>query len=108
MKGLPVSYPRRVSVLTSLERASLPGADLVEKGLADLGMGVESAEAWLVLIGAPRLRELGLDVPAHPAACPEHELYFVLCDSHGDGAHSQYNALVARLVSFERALACAR
>jgi hypothetical protein len=33
----------------------LPGADLIERGLADLARGVESVESLLVSIGAPRL-----------------------------------------------------
>jgi hypothetical protein len=88
--------------------AGLPGADLVEKGLDDLAAGLWTAEAWLVLVGGPRLRGLGVAVPPSPAAHPEHELYAVLCVTHGRGAHSQYNALIRRLVSFERALTCAR
>src|SRR5438093_38199 len=34
----------------------LPGADLVEQGIADLAHGVESVPALLVSIGGPRLR----------------------------------------------------
>jgi hypothetical protein len=80
----------------------LPDADLVPAGLADLRRGVESEEALLVSIGAPRLTALGLDVAA-PFPSPEKRL------AHADphGAHSRYNALVARLVSFERAAECA-
>jgi hypothetical protein len=37
----------------------LPGADLVEAGIAELERGVESVEALLVSIGAPRLSRLG-------------------------------------------------
>ena len=37
---------------------------------------------------------------------PEHRLYDLLAATHGDGAHSQYNALIRRLVSFERAAEC--
>jgi hypothetical protein len=48
-----------------------------------------------------------VDVPAAVPA-PEHRLYAVLADANADSAHSQYNALVRRLVSFERALACGR
>src|SRR5436190_5236295 len=81
--------------------AELPGEDLVRRGIADLAAGVESTEALLVSIGAPRLRRLGLDVP-EPLPSPEHRLYEVLRAGHGDGAHSRYNALVRRLVSFER------
>ena len=82
--------------------SALPGSDLVERGLLDLERDVESIEALLVSIGAPRLRSLGLSVPsAIPRA--EGRLYRLLQREHGDGAHSRYNALVRRLVSFERA-----
>jgi hypothetical protein len=83
-------------------RDSLPGADLVQKGLADLARGETTAEALLVSIGAPRLAWLGIDVPA-PLPDPERRLYDLLAAGHGDAAHSRYNALVRRLVSFERA-----
>jgi hypothetical protein len=86
---------------------SLPGADLIESGLADLARGARTAPALLVAIGAPRLRELGVEVPPSPVAAPEHALYALLAESAGNAAHSQYNALIRRLVSFERALACA-
>ncbi len=84
----------------------LPGADLVEQGLRDLAAGVESVEALLVSIGAPRLSALGLDVPA-PLPAPEHRLYERLRAEQGDAAHGIYNALIRRLVSFERAAECA-
>ena len=85
---------------------ALPGGDLVERGLADLARGVMSAEALLVLVGAPRLRELGLAVPDAAVASPEHELYLLLEAEGFESAHSRYNALIRRLVSFERAAAC--
>lgn len=78
----------------------------MEEGLRDLAAGAESDAALLVAIGAPRLQRLGISVPRR--AQPEHRLYERLRATHGDGAHSRYNALVRRLVSFERALECAR
>ncbi|HEX8411179.1 MAG TPA: hypothetical protein VF883_20125 [Thermoanaerobaculia bacterium] len=84
---------------------ALPGADLIRDGLRDLANGVESVPALLVLIGAPRLRDLGYDVP-ETSGLPEHRLYDQLAAVHGDDAHSQYNALIRRLVSFERAAEC--
>ena len=87
---------------------SLPGADLIEQGLVDLAQGVESVAALLVAIGAPRLRSIGIDVPAHAVATPEHRLYDLLAREDPDSAHSRYNALVRRLVSFERAAAATR
>lgn len=86
--------------------AGLPGAELVEAGIADLERGVESVESLLVSIGARRLGRLGFDVPA-PIRSPEHRLYARLCADGADSAHSRYNALVRRLVSFERAAECA-
>lgn len=84
----------------------LPGSDLIEVGLRDLARGVESVPALLVSIGAPRLRRLGYAIPrAIPS--PEHRLYEVLRCADGDAAHARYNALIRRLVSFERAVACA-
>ena len=40
----------------------LPGHDLIAQGLDDLVAGAETAAALLVSIGAPRLRQLGLQV----------------------------------------------
>ena len=85
---------------------TLPGGDLVQRGVEDLAGGRESAEALLVSIGASRLRSVGIDLPT-PIAGPEHKLYLLLAREKGDGAHSAYNALIRRLVSFERAAACA-
>jgi hypothetical protein len=85
----------------------LPGAELVERGLADLDLGEESVESLLVSVGAPRLRRLGFAVDA-PFAEPEERLYLLLAREDGDDAHSRYNALVRRLVSFERAAESAR
>ena len=85
---------------------TLPGADLVEKGLADLDRGVESEEALLVSIGAPRLARLGYRLAA-PFPEAEHRLYRLLAREDADAAHSRYNALIRRLVSFERAAECA-
>jgi hypothetical protein len=86
--------------------ARLPGSDLVERGIADLLAGQETAEALLVSIGAPRLRSLGIKLPTAYDS-PEHRLYGLLAAERGDGAHSAYNALIRRLVSFERAAQCA-
>ncbi len=83
----------------------LPGADLVRQGLADLCAGRHTAEGLLVAIGGPRLRGLGLEVPVVAGA--EHALYDLLAKDEPDAAHSRYNALIRRLVSFERGLECA-
>ncbi len=86
--------------------ADLPGAELVERGLRDLAESRESVEALLVSIGATRLRALGLDVPPGLPE-PELRLYWLLASEDADSAHGRYNALVQRLVSYERAAECA-
>jgi hypothetical protein len=84
--------------------AAFPGGDLVAEGLADLESNRESPAAALVSIGAPRLRALGLSLPT-PIQDPERRLYALLAADDEDSAHGRYNALVRRLVSFERAAA---
>lgn len=86
---------------------ALPGAELVEQGLRDLDERAETVEALLVSLGAPALRALGL-VVHDPWISPELRLYRLLAEQYGDGAHARYNALLRRLVSFQRASACAR
>lgn len=87
---------------------ALPGGDLVRQGLSDLDRGLESVPALLVAIGAPRLRRIGLTVPDPTGDLPEHRLYRLLAETDPDSAHSRYNALIGRLVSFENAAECAR
>jgi hypothetical protein len=87
---------------TSPNPEALPGASLVQRGVADLSAGRESAEALLVSIGAPRLQSVGIELST-PIASPEHKLYLLLAREKGNAAHSAYNALIRRLVSFERA-----
>lgn len=83
----------------------LPGADLVAEGVRAHRRGETTAESLLVAIGAPRLKSLGHDLPEESALCerPEIELYLLLRERYGRDAHQRYNALVRRLVSYERA-----
>lgn len=85
----------------------LPGGDLIEKGIKDLNAGVESQQALLVAIGEPRLTRVGVLVPNHAFTFPELRLYENLSQPDPDAAHARYNALIRRLVSFERAAECA-
>lgn len=90
----------------SIADSQLPGADLVSKGLDDLFRQQVTVESLLVLIAGPNLRRLGIELPdTVPVAKPyEHALYTLLEETHLADAHSQYNALIRRLVSFERTL----
>ena len=84
---------------------SLPGQDLVEQGLADLARNRITDFSLLILIAAPRLRRLGLDIPERASSpCFEHQLYARLEERLGTAAHSHYNSLIRRIVSFARAL----
>ncbi|HYK91926.1 MAG TPA: hypothetical protein VE398_24380 [Acidobacteriota bacterium] len=87
---------------------SLPGHEFIRAGIEDLNQGIESVPALLVSIGAPRLRLLGLQIPDEVLPSPEHRLYDQLQRENSDAAHSRYNALIRRLVSFERAAECER
>ena len=93
-----------------VDTSGFPGAELVDVGLADLARGRETVESLLVRVGGPRLRGLGFDVPEEAPGVdfPEDRLYALLAAKHGNGAHSHYNALIRRLVSFERAATCVR
>jgi hypothetical protein len=84
---------------------SLPGEELVEAGLADLAQGRVSDSSLLVLIAAPRLRRLGLHIPEQLSPRPyEHQLYARLDERLGAAAHSHYNSLIRRIISYARSL----
>ena len=86
--------------------AVLPGEDLIEAGVDDLRNGRETFASLLVAIGSPRLKRLGLELPDDLPDNPEHRLYDLLAETDQDSAHSRYNALIRRLVSYERAAEC--
>ena len=83
----------------------LPGEELVEQGLSDLAQNRETDCSLLLLIAAPRLRRLGIQIPDQPSPVPyEHQLYARLDQRLGTAAHSYYNSLIRRIVSYARAL----
>jgi hypothetical protein len=84
--------------------SELPGVEIVRTGLRDLARREPTIDALLVSIASPRLRQLGIRVP-EVLPEPEDALFDRLEDMHGDGAHSRYNALIRRMVSFARAAA---
>ena len=87
---------------------ALPGNELIESGVEDLREGRETVAALLVAVGAPRLKSLGINLPDSLPENPEHRLYDLLEREGSDSAHSRYNALIRRLVSFERAAECVK
>jgi hypothetical protein len=83
----------------------LPGEDLVEQGLKDLGAGQITEHALLVLVASPRLQRLGIPIPKVSVPEPyEHRLYELLSKRLGNAAHSQYNSLLRRIDSYAHAL----
>ena len=84
----------------------LPGGEILEQGLHDLGAGVRSVSALLVLIAAPRLARRGIQIPRglSLSPLPEHELYDLLVAEQGPEAYRFYRSLLRRLVSLENAL----
>ena len=101
--GLPPEYLGYTEAMKRQDLAAFPGGDLIERGFRDLQAGRLTTSALLVLVGATRMRRLGLEIPEWP----ERQLYLTLEREQAEGAHSRYNALIRRLVSFERAAECA-
>ncbi len=85
---------------------AFPGGDLIERGLRDLADGRDTEEALLVSIGAARLKAAGVPVPDQRFENPERRLYELLAREDADSAHTRYNALIQRLVSFEDSAEC--
>ncbi len=79
---------------------SLPGADVVDRGLSDLALGVESVPAFLVSLAAPRLKREGVPLPSSVLPDPEWRCYRRLEEEHGDLAHARYRALIREVTSF--------
>ncbi len=90
----------------NIELDDLPNADLVRKGIDDLGRGVLSEEALLVIIASPRLRFLGMKIPSAPALTEDGEmaLYHKLVAEGRSDAYSYYNSLLRAIISFAQGL----
>lgn len=81
----------------------LPGADLVDAGLADLAAGKETVAALSVGQASFRLRREGVPVPSGAVPDADHRLYRRLAGTEGEGAHARYKALREQIVSFAEA-----
>jgi len=90
---------------SSHPEASLPGEELVRQGLSDLAENRVTDCSLLVLIAAAALKRLGIQIIEPPVSRPyEHALYSRLAERAGAVAHSQYNSLIRRIVSYLHAL----
>src|SRR5262245_39528056 len=86
---------------------AIPGADLLQRGLADLQACRITEHSLLVLVGEPRLKALDVTFPDWRPMFNgpvEHALYDLLALHYGNDAHSRYNSLVRRMNSFAHAL----
>jgi hypothetical protein len=78
---------------------SLPGAEIVDRGLDDLAAERTTRESLLVSLAAPRLRREGIPIGAVERD-PERRLYELLEQTEGDLAHGRYTAQLRRMASF--------
>jgi len=85
--------------------SELPGAEIVQSGIADANAGHLSIAALLVAIGAPRLVAAGLEIPKNLTTVdnPNVKLYNEINKTSHD-TYQEYNSLIRRLVSFEENL----
>lgn len=84
---------------------ALPGAEIVINGVADLAAGRRTVNAAATAMASARLRAAGLEVGRLAGdEPPAHQLYDLLAATEGDAAHSRYNAIARRVLSFARAL----
>lgn len=85
--------------VSELAELSLPGAEIVDRGLADLAAERTTEESLLVSIAGPRLRREGIAFGALEPD-PERRLYEMIERTAGDLAHARYTARVRRIASF--------
>ena len=78
---------------------SLPGAEIVDRGLADLAAERTTPESLLVSLAEPRLRREGVPIGGVEQD-PERRLYQLLAQTEGDLAHARYTAHLRQLASF--------
>jgi hypothetical protein len=84
----------------SFEHLGLPGGEIIDQGLADLAEEIDTPEALLVSLAAPRLRREGVSLPATVFDDPESRLYRSLAISSPGLAHARYLALLRQAASF--------
>ena len=80
--------------------SNLLGADLVAAGISTVERNEITTEGLLVAVATTRLRDIGLAIPEAADAIkePNLALYAAVCEA--GGGHSDYNALLQRVVSF--------
>ena len=90
-------------VTARVRSLDLPGAELVEPGFSDVAAGRETIEALLVASAVERFAEVGRPLSTIVPDDLSLRLYRLIEASVGDDqAHSHYNAIRRRLVSYLR------
>src|SRR5437867_11384441 len=88
-KKWKTSCERLIPMAAKAPEPTLPGEDLVQQGLADLAQDKLTDCSLLLLVAAPRLRSLGLDIPDRPTPTPYHHLLYERLEERlGTAAHS--------------------
>jgi hypothetical protein len=79
----------------------VPGWELVSVGLDDLASGRQTVAALLLASASQRLAAVGIELPGELQPDATMRLYeLVVAEVGEDAAHSRYNALRRRLLSF--------
>jgi hypothetical protein len=84
----------------SFEALRLPGGEIIDRGIADALAGIDSPEALLLAVAAPRLRREGVSLPRSLADDPESRLYRALSEASPGLAHARYLAYLRQATSF--------
>jgi len=91
----------------SFEALGLPGGEIVDRALAALAGGRETAESLLVSLAAPRLRREGVPI-GEVLEDPEERLYRLLARANPGLAYARYRAYLRQAASFADACRAAR
>lgn len=86
----------------------LPGAEIVDAGLADLAASRETVESLAIGEAAPRLRREGVPVPQGTPQDPSARLYRLLEQRNAELAHARFTSYLRQLASFADACAAVR
>ena len=102
MRGKGNTDERRPTPSLNAEEipANFPGADLIAAGIGAVKRNEITTEGLLIAVATTRLRDIGLAIPEAADAIkePNLALYAAVCEA--GGGHSDYNALIQRIVSF--------
>lgn len=84
--------------------STMPGVEMILKGIEDKQNGHATVELYLVEIASPLLVKAGLIDEVATSIDDEIKLYNLLNTSGETNAYGKYNSLMRRLASFEACL----